>query len=134
MSAIGSGPENSALITPPAQALYSLSQDNPPFRHALYNHPTALASLVAIAREDHTAAEDSLARKTKTTKGKEKSSDANGHADELGDGRALLVRVLVCGELCGLRPTSGVLHARSPVRKRPRPREWACCGGHVEVK
>jgi hypothetical protein len=98
LTVTASGCGNSVLISPPAQALYSLSQDNPPFRHALFNHPTALPSLVAIAREDHTAAEDSLVRKTKPTKGKEKSSDANGHADELGDGRALLVRVLVCGK------------------------------------
>jgi hypothetical protein len=109
MSVTAPGSVNCALISPSAQALYSLSQDNPPFRHALYNHPTALPALVAIAREDHTAAEDSVVRKTKTGKGKEKSSDADGHADELGDGRALLVRVLVCGASRVPHPASCVL-------------------------
>ena len=72
-----------------AQAMYSLSQDNPDFQRKVLRNPTAIQTLVEIVSEDHQKAEGKR-------KGKGK---ANGKGDEVEDGRALLLRVLVAGEL-----------------------------------
>ncbi|WWD16378.1 hypothetical protein CI109_100804 [Kwoniella shandongensis] len=81
-----------------AQALYSLSQDNFPFRKALITHPSALQTLIEVAQQDHAPAESSQQAKSKKGKGKDKQSNGDAQ-EELPEGRALLRRVLVCGVL-----------------------------------
>jgi hypothetical protein len=83
------------VLTRSAQALYSLSQDNPSFRTAILRHPTALPSLVALAREDHADAE---IQSRNSGKGRSKRKEKEVEGNEIGDGRALLMRLLVCGE------------------------------------
>ena len=77
-----------------AQALYSLSQDNPEFANALLSIPAALPALVNIAQEgpDGSGAKG---------KGKAKGT-SNGDMVKKEDGRELLC-VLVCGR-CMLFP------------------------------
>jgi hypothetical protein len=83
-----------------AQAMYSLSQDNPPFTQALFRHPTGVQAIVAAVEADHAAAETELAKRSKAMKGKGKKGEANGaEASDLPDGRALLARVSLAGEL-----------------------------------
>lgn len=62
-----------------------------PFSKAVVNYPNALATLIEIARQDHTQAERDL-----KGKGKKKEKEEDG---EIGDGRVLLTRVLVVGAL-----------------------------------
>jgi hypothetical protein len=72
-----------------AQALYSLSQDNEPFREALLAQPTALPTLKNIVREVHD---------TGTANGKGKAPKSNGGEAEEEIGRAALIRLLTSGE------------------------------------
>ncbi|WRT65823.1 uncharacterized protein IL334_002773 [Kwoniella shivajii] len=81
-----------------AQALYSLTQDNPPFRRAFVSYPSALETVISVIEEDHALVESS--QQAKTRKGKGKDKQVNGaEQDELPDGRALLRRVLASGIL-----------------------------------
>lgn len=70
-----------------AQALFSLTQDNYTFVRTLLANPDALPVLISVAIQDHGPIEQEL-------KGRSKEVDA-----EVGDGRALLTRVLVAGVL-----------------------------------
>lgn len=88
--------QNSKLSQLIAQALYSLSQDNAPFRKALLSNPAALQILVQICRADHTDAESSGKGGAKG-KGKAKNGVTDSESG-MGDGRALLCRVLVAGQ------------------------------------
>ncbi|KAK8861699.1 hypothetical protein IAR55_002522 [Kwoniella newhampshirensis] len=81
-----------------AQALYSLSQDNFPFRKALITHPTALHTLIEVVQQDHLQAESSQQAKSKKGKGKDKQADG-ATQDDLPEGRALLRRILISGVL-----------------------------------
>lgn len=67
-----------------AHALYSLSQDNWPFTRNVISQPAALNELVTIVQQEQST----------SVKGKGK-----GKANAQDDGRALLTRVLVAGEL-----------------------------------
>ncbi|WWC96818.1 hypothetical protein V866_003693 [Kwoniella sp. B9012] len=79
-----------------SQALYSLTQDNPPFRKAVVNYPNALETIISVIEEDHLPVESS--QNAKARKGKGKDKQTNGDVEqELPDGRALLRRVLVSG-------------------------------------
>ncbi|KAK4685839.1 hypothetical protein P7C73_g4298, partial [Tremellales sp. Uapishka_1] len=88
----------STLRVPPpsAQALYALSVDNPSFKNAMLHHPTALQTLVQVCKQDH--APESSSNGRVNGKGKAKN-DGSEEDQEVGDGRALLLRVLVCGVL-----------------------------------
>ncbi|WWC60440.1 uncharacterized protein I303_103012 [Kwoniella dejecticola CBS 10117] len=79
-----------------AQALYSLTQDNPPFRKAVVSYPNALETIIGVIEEDHTPVESSLAAQTRKGKGKDKQPNGDT-ADDFPDGRALLRRILVSG-------------------------------------
>ncbi|WVW80287.1 hypothetical protein I302_102265 [Kwoniella bestiolae CBS 10118] len=79
-----------------SQALYSLTQDNPPFRKAVVNYPNALETIISVIEQDHVPVESS--QNAKARKGKGKDKQANGDAqDDLPDGRALLRRILISG-------------------------------------
>nr|XP_019011947.1 uncharacterized protein I206_02784 [Kwoniella pini CBS 10737]OCF50728.1 hypothetical protein I206_02784 [Kwoniella pini CBS 10737] len=55
-----------------SQALYSLTQDNPPFRKAIVNYPNALETIISMIEEDHTPVESSYAAQSRNGKGKSK--------------------------------------------------------------
>lgn len=71
-----------------AQAMYSLSQDNLPFKRAILSQPHALEVLVTVITDSRTS-------KDTSTKGKEKGKQS---AEAVDGGRALLLRLLVAGE------------------------------------
>jgi len=79
-----------------AQALYSLTQDNPPFRNAVLSNPSALQVLLQVCQADHAGPEGSAGGRVKG-KGKAKNASSDAQS-ELSDGRALLCRVLIAGE------------------------------------
>ncbi|RXK39662.1 hypothetical protein M231_03016 [Tremella mesenterica] len=62
------------VVVAAAQALYSLSSDNEPFKLALLRHPMALSTIVDICQKSNGMMDDE---------------------DELGDGRTLLARLLL---------------------------------------
>ncbi|WWC88040.1 uncharacterized protein L201_002943 [Kwoniella dendrophila CBS 6074] len=79
-----------------SQALYSLTQDNPPFRKAIVQYPNALETIISVIEQDHAPIESS--QNAIARKGKGKDKQVNGDAqNDLPDGRALLRRVLISG-------------------------------------
>lgn len=105
-----------------AQALYSLSQDNKPFTLALLHHATAVPSIVSAVQEDHSAIEADL-QKRESIKQKRKETAENGTGEApLPDGRPLLMRVSLAGELlCGKRgPMPKKLTYRGLAQYHPR--------------
>ncbi|EIW66481.1 hypothetical protein TREMEDRAFT_70084 [Tremella mesenterica DSM 1558] len=87
------------VVVAAAQALYSLSSDNEPFKLALLRHPMALSTIVDICQVDHTRDSHQTSNRKPNGKGKEKSNGMMDDEDELGDGRTLLARLLLCGVL-----------------------------------
>lgn len=74
-----------------AQAMYSLSQDNFPFRRKMLNEPAALQVLARVV------ANESGSKAKAAPKGKGKADGANGNVDSEDSDSANLLRLLVCG-------------------------------------
>lgn len=84
-----------------AQAFYSLTQDNRDFVTTFSRQAGVISELVNVCVEDHQTAEQAATRKSPKGKSKETQVSEDG---EIPDGRALLCRLLFCGNSFPLLP------------------------------